>query len=519
VRRVGIYGWGIVAPRSADVAEFERNLEGGQAWLSPFEGFGPSNFLVGEPKFDFDVYRPWLEERFPPNRFRQLTDKMDTMTLYAIGSFIQALGYNPGIEQALREAGTQAHVYVGTGLGNVPTISRQTLALHRAQRRWNRFWSQPERNAPLARHLCGEQVDAAAPPNPSAVMDADDRELAEDDWFAYWAPQSAELHVHLAKLRAIAGLTIDGDIDSGKLHVLREQARRLARLKEESQTPEPPWMSVSPNLLWNIGNTPAAQISMLGHITGLSFAPVAACSTFGLSLKLGMDAIRSGEAKFVVVGATDPAPHPLTVGGFYNARVLAADGDVSKPLSQLKGTHVAGGSAIWILGDVDYCQSRGFKPIGLEPVSVALTSDAEHIITPSKEGPQHAIRLAMERASATPADVVTWDLHATATPGDYQEVKNLGEVLPPSVLLTARKGTFGHGMGACGGWELTAQHLGMARGQLFPTPLHPSELNVELRRLHERFVFDENVSAPSGMAGKLSMGIGGINACVISRPW
>jgi 3-oxoacyl-[acyl-carrier-protein] synthase II len=519
VRRVGIYGWGIVAPRSANVAEFERNLAGNEAWLSPFDGFGPSNFLVGQPKFDFEAYRPWIEARFPPNRFRQLTDKMDPTSLFAIGSFIQALGHNPGLEAALREAGTQAHVYIGTGLGNIPTIASSTLALHRAQRRWNRFWSSPERNAPLARHQSGQAVDAGAPPDPRDVEDTDDREAAEDRWFAYWAERSPELGTYLEKLRAIAALHIDGDIEAGKLHVLREQQRRLMRLKDESNTPDPPWMSVSPNVLWNISNTPAAQVSMMGHITGLSFAPVAACSTFSLSLKLGMNAIRSGEAKLVVIGATDPPPHPLSVGGFYNARVLAADRAFSKPLAQLKGTHVAGGSAIWILGDVEFCKSQGFTPLGLEPVSVGLTSDADHIITPSKEGPQHAIRLALESAGASPSEIGTWDLHATATPGDYLEVKNLGEILPSSVLLTARKGTFGHGMGACGGWELTAQHLGLARGVLFPTPLSSRELNAELRRLHECFVFDEGVEAPRGLAGKLSMGIGGINACVISRPW
>lgn len=519
MRRVGIYGWGIVAPRSANVAEFEQNLDASEAWLTPFRGFGPSNFLVGEPKFDFEAYRPWLEERFPPNRFRQLCDKMDAMTLYGVGAFIQALGFNPGLEQELQAAGTASHVYVGTGLGNLPTIASQGLALYRAQRRWNRFWSQPERNAALARHLCGERVDSSAPPSPSSVADADDRELAEDAWFAYWAPQSTELHAHLEKLRAIAALHIDGDIEAGKLHVLREQQRRMTRLKEESGTPEPPWLAVSPNILWNIGNTPAAQISMLGKITGLSFAPVAACSTFSLSLKLGMDAIRSGDAKFVVVGATDPAPHPLTVGGFYNARVLAADRSVSKPLGPLKGTHVAGGSAIWILGDVEYCQSKGLQPVGLEPLSVGMTSDADHIITPSKEGPQRAIHLALERAGVPASELVTWDMHATATPGDYQEVKNLGEILPRHVALTARKGSFGHGMGACGGWELTAQHLGMKRGRLFPTTLSEGELNPALRQLHDCYVLSDGAPVRTGAAGKLSMGIGGINACVISRPW
>ena len=34
-----------------------------------------------------------------------------------------------------------------------------------------------------------------------------------------------------------------------------------------------------------------------------------------------------------------------------------------------------------------------------------------------------------------------------------------------------------------------------------------------------QLVFDREAPAPPGLAGKLSMGIGGINACVVSRPW
>ena len=60
---------------------------------------------------------------------------------------------------------------------------------------------------------------------------------------------------------------------------------------------------------------------------------------------------------------------------------------------------------------------------------------------------------------------------------------------------------------------------GYARGQVFPTPLSEGELNKEIGRVHERYVFDSPVASPQGCAGKLSMGVGGINACVISRPW
>jgi 3-oxoacyl-[acyl-carrier-protein] synthase II len=520
VSRVGVFGWGVVAPKSPDIETFARNLEQATSWLEPFDGFGPDSFLVGKPAFDFAAYKAWIDERFPPNRFPQLVEKMDSTSLFAIGAFVQALGQNPGLEAVLRELGTAAHVYVGTGLGALPTIAHETLSLARAQRRWNRFWAAPERNAALADYLALPAEDRAlhpdVPPEPASVEELL-RDEAEETWWAYWAARSDGLAAYLAEVREIEALRVEGEVEAGKLSLIKEKQRRHGRLQKRWGAPDPPWRAVSPNLVWNIHNTPAAQISMLGHITGPAFAPVAACSTFGVCLKLGMDAIRRGEAKVAVIGASDPPPHPLTVGAFYAARVIAADGAVSKPLTELRGTHVAGGAAIWIVGDLEYLESRGFRPLGMEPVAVGVTADAHHIITPSKAGPAAAVKQAMAASGMAPAEVATWDLHATATPGDFLEVETLREIVPESVVVTARKGTFGHGMGACGGWELTAQYLGVERGRLFPTAVAPGELNAEIARVHDRFVFDRPLPC-HGAAGKLSMGIGGINACVLSRP-
>jgi 3-oxoacyl-(acyl-carrier-protein) synthase len=513
LRRVGIFGWGIVAPRSPNVDAFAANLASNGSWLGPFNGFGPDNFLVGVPDFRFADYRDWIASRFPPARFHQLEEKMDLPVLYAIGSFIQALGQNPGLEEELRALGTAAHIYMGTGIGCIQTISHNTRALDRAQRRWDRFWA--ERN-PAFRER-GEASEGA-PPDPATVADPEDRYEAEAAWWHWWADSSPELHEYLRELAEIEGLNVQGDIEKGKVSMLKEKQRRLRALHEKWREPTPPWGSVSPNLVWNIWNTPAAQISMMGHINGLAFAPVAACSTFGVCLKLGMDAIRRGEAKAVVIGATDPPPLPLSVGAFYAARVISADAAVSKPLTGLRGTHVAGGAVLWILGDLDSMREKGFRPLGMEPVAVGVSSDADHIITPSIHGPTMAMRNAFAESGIRPEDLATWDLHATATPGDYREVETLRGMVPDSVVVTARKGTFGHGMSAGGGWELTAQYLGFERGHLYPTPLRPSELNREIAGIHDLYVFDEPCPAKKGVAGKLSMGIGGINACVISRP-
>ena len=127
--------------------------------------------------------------------------------------------------------------------------------------------------------------------------------------------------------------------------------------------------------------------------------------------------------------------------------------------------------------------------------------------------------MALAESGTEGRDVVSWDLHATATPGDFNEVEMLRSLVGAETLVTARKGTFGHGMSAGGGWELTAQYLGWERGEVYPTPLGHGELNEQIATIHQNFVFDGACPAPDGVVGELSMGVGGVNACVVSRPW
>jgi 3-oxoacyl-(acyl-carrier-protein) synthase len=154
----------------------------------------------------------------------------------------------------------------------------------------------------------------------------------------------------------------------------------------------------------------------------------------------------------------------------------------------------------------------------MEIVGIGTSSDAHHIITPSKGGPRLAMLEALDTLHT--ADVTTWDMHATATPGDATEIENTIEMLHPDVIFTARKGTFGHGMSVGGGWELTAQHLGMSRGHLFPIPLTEGELHADVKMHQPKFVQGDGCEVKTdGYSGKLSMGVGGINSCVISRVW
>ena len=517
-KRIGIFGWGIVAPKSPDIGFFERNLERAGSWLSPFTGYGPSNFLVGQPEFDFETFRPWLDQRFPPAKFAQLNEKMGPMVKYAMGAFIQSLSQNPGIETYLQSLGTGCHIYIGTCLGDITVAHDQALAFDRALRKWNDFWAAAERCAALRAHREGA-IDPSTPRDPREFpAGSEDWIDAKHAWDAYWANRSDTLKQYLEEAAAIQSEPVPPSSDTAKLGTIRQKLNRIRALNRKWGCPEEPWASVSPSLLWNIANIPAAQVSMIGKINGPTIAPVAACASFGVAVKLAADAIQAGDATAVVIGATDPPPHSMILSAFYNANVLAADGDVSRPLTGLKGTHIAGGACVWIMGDAEALMRQGFRPLGMEIVGVGASSDAHHIITPSRSGPQLAMKAALKKVQA--ADVTTWDMHATATPGDATEIETSLELLHPDVIFTARKGTFGHGMSVGGGWELTAQHLGMAKGRLYPVALTEGELHPDVKLHDARFVQAGGQKVGDrGYCGKLSMGVGGINSCVISRPW
>ena len=173
---------GLVGPGVATIDEFRTRIRTGGSWLEPFNGFGPDNFLVGQPRFDFAAYRAWIDARFEPNRFAQIDKKLGPNSKFAVGAFIQALGQNPGLEQTLIDFGLQTHIYVGTGVGDIPTIYQINIDYYKAQRRWNRFWAAPQRCEALRAYLALPPADRARyraehqiPPGRSAVIAAERR--------------------------------------------------------------------------------------------------------------------------------------------------------------------------------------------------------------------------------------------------------------------------------------------------------------------------------------------------------
>ena len=103
-RRVYLYGASVVAPGAANLKEFLSLLSESKCSLTLKKSFSDL-FLVGVPTFDFSQYKTWLDKRHEPKRFSLLNEKSGDVVKFDIGSLIDALETNPGLEKALQISG------------------------------------------------------------------------------------------------------------------------------------------------------------------------------------------------------------------------------------------------------------------------------------------------------------------------------------------------------------------------------------------------------------------------------
>ena len=59
----------------------------------------------------------------------------------------------------------------------------------------------------------------------------------------------------------------------------------------------------------------------------------------------------------------------------------------------------------------------------------------------------------------------------------------------------------------------------MAKGHIYGVALTEGELHADVKVHEAKFVQAAGCRIDRGYSGKLSMGVGGVNSCVISRPW
>ncbi len=139
------------------------------------------------------------------------------------------------------------------------------------------------------------------------------------------------------------------------------------------------------------------------------------------------------------------------------------------------GFIMAEGAGILVIEEYEHAKARGAR-IYCELAGFGCTGDAYHITAPDEtaEGPAGGMKLAMQDAGLTPADIDYINAHGTSTPlndsGESKAIKlALGEERARQIAVSSTKSMTGHLLGAAGGVESVACALAIRDGVLPPT--------------------------------------------------
>ena len=269
---------------------------------------------------------------------------------------------------------------------------------------------------------------------------------------------------------------------------------------------------------------PSALVNMLGgfvsiyqNLKGPNLSSVTACAAGTHAIGEAAKTIMIGGADRMLVVGAESAVCGAGVGGFAAMKALSTRNDdpqtSSRPFDKDRDGFVMGeGAGALVLEDLESAQARGAK-IYAELIGFGESGDANHITTPTMDGPLRAMKAAYRMAGEPKVDYV--NAHGTSTPiNDKNETAALKELFggkencPP---VSSTKGQIGHCLGAAGSMEAIISIMAMERGIIPPTinQLTPDE-NCDLD-----YVPNKAREAELNVVMSNSFGFGGTNGVVI----
>jgi 3-oxoacyl-[acyl-carrier-protein] synthase II len=267
-----------------------------------------------------------------------------------------------------------------------------------------------------------------------------------------------------------------------------------------------------------MGNAGAAALSLRYGLRGPVFGVMSACAAGAHAIGTALRMIQHGDADAVVTGGSEAALTPLTRAAFSSMSALSPTG-ISRPFDARRdGFVLAEGSAVLVLEDAEKALARGAKVLATVR-GYGATGDAHHLTAPDAEGlgGARAIRLALEDARLTPADVAYVNAHGTSTQlNDRAETAALKLALgdeAAAIPVSSTKSVTGHSLGAAGAVEAVATILAL-RDRIAPPTVgwEEAEEGLDLDYVPTaRPLADDR--PPIGLSN--SFGFGGHNATLV----
>lgn len=273
-----------------------------------------------------------------------------------------------------------------------------------------------------------------------------------------------------------------------------------------------------------IGNMVAGNISIAIGARGINTSIVTACASGNNSIGEAFRNIKHGYSDVIIAGGAEGTINEIGISGFAALNALSTSSDpdrASIPFDKERHGFVMGeGAGVLMLESLDHALERGATIYG-EIVGYGATGDGYHMTAPSPDGSGagRGMKLAMEEAGITPADIGYINAHGTSTPAndssETQAIKYAFGDAAKDVAISSTKSMTGHLLGAAGGIEAVACVKALQESFLPPTiGLQVPDEDCDLDYI-------PNVGKEKEIQYALnnSLGFGGHNAVTLFKKW
>ena len=266
-----------------------------------------------------------------------------------------------------------------------------------------------------------------------------------------------------------------------------------------------------------MAHTAAVNIGVVFGTQGRMYTTTSACTAGSQGVGFAYEAIRSGQQKIMITGGAEELC--VTQATIFDTIFAASCKNETPELSpnpfdeNRDGLVLGEGATTLILESYDHAVARGANIIA-EVIGFGTNTDGGHIVRPKQATMQRVMELAVEDAGIKPEEIGFVSAHATATDqGDVFESHATYDVVGKKPINSIKSYT-GHGLGACGSFELWASINMMNERWFAPT--------LNLNKVDERCAdLDYIVGAPREINTDIIMSnnfaFGGINTSLIVR--
>ena len=275
---------------------------------------------------------------------------------------------------------------------------------------------------------------------------------------------------------------------------------------------------------------PGANLANLLALGNQISTVSSACASGSEAIILGYQRIKSGQAKRMLVGGSEPYS-PYGWAGFDAMRVLTRDfnenpEEGSRPMSASASGFVPGaGAGVLLLEELESAEQRN-ATIYAEICGGFVNSGGQRnggtMTAPNPAGVKSCIDGALKSSGTSAEEIDCISGHLSSTMADVLEIKNWAEVLGRKgsnfPYINSLKSMVGHCIGAAGAIETIASVLEIYHSFIHPT-INCEDLNTEIAELVDTSSIPSQVisKVEVNCIVKASFGFGDVNACLILK--